>query len=316
MSRIVVLGNANVDLTTYVERAPNDGETVIGRDFTVGMGGKGANQAVAVARAGGDVAFIGRLGDDSFGDLMWEGLSGEGLDLTHLVRVPGPSGVASISVDPLGTNRIAVFLGASTTLTPDDAKGAITEFSGATILVSQLELGYDVVLAGLHTARSIGLTTILNTAPYRALTPDVLEATDWLIANEVEAEELLRDFGLDSDFVLDREHVLSSITAWAESLGTNLIVTLGELGAVGVAMGQAPYVSKAPAVDAIDTVGAGDCFVGFFAALLDGGFSWQQAIDGAVIAASHSVQHPGAQSSYPSRVAADEIRRSLASEDA
>lgn len=315
MSRIVVLGNANVDLTTYVERAPNDGETVIGRDFTVGMGGKGANQAVAVARAGGDVAFIGRLGDDSFGDLMWEGLSGEGLDLTHLVRVPGPSGVASISVDSVGTNRIAVFLGASSTLTPHDTEGAIAECGSATILVSQLELGYDVVLAGLQTARSIGLTTILNTAPYRALTPDVLEATDWLIANEVEAEELLRDFGLDSDFVLDREHVLSSITAWAESLGTNLIVTLGELGAVGVAMGQAPYVSKAPAVDAIDTVGAGDCFVGFFAALLDGGFSWQQAIDGAVIAASHSVQHPGAQSSYPSRVAADEIRRSLANEE-
>ena len=311
MSRIVVLGNANVDLTTYVDRAPNDGETVIGRDFTVGMGGKGANQAVAVARAGGDAAFVGRLGDDSFGDLMWEGLSGEGLDLTHLARVPGPSGVASISVDSVGANRIAVFLGASSTLMAQDAEKAIAGCDGATILVSQLELGHDVVLAGLHKAHGIGLTTILNTAPYRALTPDVLEATDWLIANEVETEELLRDLGLDSDFAPDPELVSSSIAKWAESLGTNLIITLGEQGAIGVERGDAPHVSKAPAVEAVDTVGAGDCFVGFFAALLDSEIPWQRAIDGAVMAASHSVQHPGAQSSYPSQHVAGDIRRSL-----
>ena len=314
MARVVVLGNANVDLTSYVERAPSDGETVIGTDFTIGMGGKGANQAVATARAGVSTAFIGRVGDDSFGEFMWQGLSAEGLDLTHLRKVPGSSGVAAITVDPSGTNRIAVFLGASATLTPGDAEKALESCADAAIMVSQLELGHDVVRAGLQKAHSLGQTTVLNTAPYRALTPDVLEVTDWLIANEVEAEELLRDTGIDPHPALNTETVASSVSQWAERLGTNLIITLGEAGAIGVVRGSSPHQATAPAVSAIDTVGAGDCFVGFFVALLVEGVTWQQAIDGAVIAASQSVQHPGAQSSYPSGADAAEIRDALSNQ--
>jgi len=233
------------------------------------------------------------------------------LDLAHLTKVPGSSGVAAITVDSSGTNRIAVYLGASATLTPADAEKALELCADAAIMVSQLELGHDVVRAGLRKAHSLGQTTVLNTAPYRALTPDVLEATDWVIANEVEAEELLRDTGIGPDIALNNETARSSISEWAERLGTNLIITLGEAGAIGVERGASPHQATAPAVSAVDTVGAGDCFVGFFVALLDEGFTWQQAIDGAVIAASQSVQHPGAQASYPSGVDAQEIRDSL-----
>lgn len=297
--RVIVIGNANIDLTSYVDAFPHDGETVLSSGFSIGMGGKGANQAVACRRAGSPTALVGAIGHDTFGDVMWEGLSDESLTLDHLQRLDAPSGTATIMVDPSGANQIAVFVGASGMVTPVAAEEAISNMASATFLVSQLEISPDVVSRAIHHAKSLGMTTVINTAPYRPLTTDLLESTDWIIANEGEAQALLRDVGLDARVSEDPEVALEHMSAWSTALGVNLVITLGPRGAVGHAVGERSFHASAPPVSAVDTVGAGDCFTGYFVALLDQGFSWQQALAGAVHAASRSVESPGAQSSYP-----------------
>ncbi|MFZ9102218.1 MAG: ribokinase [Pontimonas sp.] len=300
---IVVFGNCNIDLTSYVKSMPSDGETVLGTDFTIGMGGKGSNQAVAAARAGGTVAFVGAIGNDDFGDMAWSHLSSDGLALDCLTRHDLPTGVANITVDERGRNRIVVALGASQRLTPTAVTDALDHFDGVEMVVSQLEVGLDVVEAGLVEAKKRGITTVLNTAPFSPLSPAILDATDWLIANEVEAAALV---GADSA-ALDSRSVRDSIATWAESLGVSLIVTLGGEGAIGCVAGEVSH-SAAPVVTAVDTVGAGDCFVGYFCSFLQEGMSWQQAMRGAVHAASLSVQKAGAQNSYPPAEMASSIR--------
>lgn len=304
-ARIVVIGNANVDLTTYVPRTPEAGETILGSDFSIGMGGKGANQAVAAARAGSRVAFIGRIGRDAFGEMVHSALGDEGLDLTELASVDGPSGVASIYVEDSGENRIAVFPGASRSLSADDARAAVLRQSDARTLVAQLEIDQSVVVAALHAASSHAMVTILNIAPYASLLPGILANTTWLIANEGELAALLEDNGLDTSDVASPASLATQLPAWVEKLGCNLVVTLGSEGAIGCVGGEEPFAHKPPKVSALDTVGAGDCFVGFFASFLDAGLSWQQALSGAVTAASDTVTRAGAQSSYPSK---DEAR--------
>ena len=297
--RVIVIGNANIDLTSYVDAFPTEGETVLSSGFSIGMGGKGANQAVACRRAGSPTALIGAIGTDTFGDVMWEGLSKESLTLDHLKRLDTPSGTATIMVDPSGANRIAVFVGASGMVTGEMAEKAISDVVSATFLVSQLEISLEVVSRSIRQAKSLGMTTVVNTAPYRPLTQDLLEATDWIIANEGEAQALLTDAGLNAEVGEDPEVVLGQISSWSAHLGVNLVITMGPRGAVGYADGGQSFHASAPPVSAVDTVGAGDCFTGYFVALLDQGFSWQQALAGAVHAASKSVQSPGAQSSYP-----------------
>jgi ribokinase len=297
---IVVIGNANVDLTTYLDRAPDNGETVLGNDFTIGMGGKGANQAVAASRAGGNVAFIGRVGDDAFGDMVLDALTQEGLNLESLLRVPGKSGVASIYVDQDGGNRIAVYTGASATLNPTAARQGIAGHTPVEILISQLEINQETVLAALEAATTQGATTILNTAPYAPLIPGVLQNTTWLIANEVEITGVMESVGGEMSEITDNPETLAQLLPdWSEALGCNLIVTLGAAGALGYATGEKPFSYQPEPVVALDTVGAGDCFVGYFAALLHEGLPWQQALAGGVMASSDSVQRAGAQSSYP-----------------
>jgi len=299
-TRIVVLGNSNVDLTSYVQRSPEEGETVLAESFVIGMGGKGANQAVAAARAGGSVAFIGSIGRDSFGELTFEALSKEGLNLDRLLQTDSPTGVATISVDANGANRITVFLGASGDLTSESVADAVRHFSAAKIAVSQMEIDQPIVIAGLREAREHGMTTVLNTAPYSPCSAELLESVDWLIANEVEAEALLGDLGDEARLDLPVSKLLESMPRWAEAIGSDLVITLGEKGAIGCRRGESPFYAEAPTVKAVDTVGAGDCFVGYFARFLDNGDPWQGALIAAVHAAADSVTAPGAQSSYPS----------------
>jgi ribokinase len=305
---IVVLGNPNVDLTTYVHRAPAEGETVIGHGFSVGMGGKGANQAVAAARAGAEVAFIGRRGDDSFGDMIHTALSAEGLHLKHLRQVPGPSGNAMIYVEDSGANRIAVFLGASGTLDGPSVAESVAALTGARFFISQLEVDQQVALAGLQSAGEQGMLRILNTAPYSPLLPGILAHTDWLVANEGETQGLLKEVGLTAEVERPIAELQKSIPEWSQALGCSLVVTLGSKGALGFHDGEESFFVEAPQVTAVDTVGAGDCFVGYFVALMSSGATWQQALTGAVHAASQSVQRAGAQSSYPPRAEAETFR--------
>lgn len=305
-AEVVVMGNTNVDLVAYIPHEVGEGETIIASDFTMGLGGKGANQAVAISRAGSAVSFIGRVGTDSFGEVMLEGLSQEGIDLAHLEQVDGPSGNATIWVQPDGANRITVFLGASGKITPQAATLAVSSHSHAKFFVSQLELGQDVVLAALGSAKSLDMTTVLNIAPYSALSPEMLEHTDWLIANEGELQALLTDVGIEASLELAPQELIEQIPAWSEAIGTNVVVTLGSQGALGHAVGSEAYFAEAPKVTAIDTVGAGDCFVGYFVSALNGRHSWQQALRAGVHAASESVQRLGAQASYP---AAEDAKR-------
>jgi ribokinase len=300
-SRIAVIGNANVDLTSYVESFPEVGETILSTDFTIGMGGKGANQAVAATRAGSAVAFVGAVGRDTFGDYMRAGLTAESLDVSHLETFDGASGVASIMVDPAGANHIAVFTGASGLLTAAQAVEALSQLTHCRFLISQLEISHQVVVACLVQAKKQQMTTVVNTAPYRPLGTEALAHTDWIIANEGEATALLRNAGFTTTVSDDPGEVVSGIAEWSDNLAVNLIVTLGSKGAVGFHRGHTAFHATSPSVMAVDTVGAGDCFTGYFVSLLDQGFSWQQALNGAVHAASTSVQTLGAQSSYPSR---------------
>ena len=305
---LVVIGNANVDLTTYVHRAPEVGETVLGHNFSMGMGGKGANQAVAAARAGAQVSFIGRIGEDAFGDMVITALGTEGLELEHLARVPGPSGIASIYVEDGGANRIAVFAGASGTLSAGSASQAVDAHSEVKILVSQLEINQQAVEAALATARAKGAQTILNTAPALPVSEGILRNTTWLIANEVEIAAVLAGAGVATPQEINLEQVTAGIEDWANALGCHVIVTLGDQGAIGHVSGDGTFHFAAEPVTAQDTVGAGDCFVGYFAAHLIEEMPWRNALAGGVLAASDSVTRAGAQSSYPDRSRAEYFR--------
>ena len=305
---LVVIGNANVDLTTYVQRAPEVGETVLGHNFSIGMGGKGANQAVAAARAGAQVSFIGRIGEDAFGEMVITALGTEGLELEHLARVPGPSGIASIYVEDGGANRIAVFAGASGTLSAGSASQAVDAHSEVKILVSQLEINQEAVEAALATARAKGAQTILNTAPALPVSEGILRNTTWLIANEVEIAAVLGGAGVATPQEINLEQVTAGIEDWANALGCHVIVTLGDQGAIGHVSGDGTFHFAAEPVTAQDTVGAGDCFVGYFAAHLIEEMPWRNALAGGVLAASDSVTRAGAQSSYPDRSRAEYFR--------
>jgi ribokinase len=305
-TRIWVIGNANIDLTSYLARLPEPGETVLCDDFTIGMGGKGANQAVAAARAGGQVAFVGRVGTDSFGTTVLDTLGQEAMDISHLTAVEGPTGVANIYVDKAGANQIAVFPGASAHLTPPVARESLHHMTPSDYLVSQLEIDQLTVLEALLAAGNQGATTVLNTAPYAPLLPGILENTTWLIANELELSDLIQDRGLSSTLdPPDITRLPHHMNEWVTALGCNLVVTLGKSGAIGCVSGEQPFWFTPDPVEALDTVGAGDCFVGFFVAFLQRGMPWQHALAGGVLAASDSVGTAGAQDSYPrgSRVA-------------
>ncbi|WP_258958159.1 PfkB family carbohydrate kinase, partial [Streptomyces leeuwenhoekii] len=189
MTDIVVLGSTNMDLVAYVEKAPQRGETVTGREFRTIPGGKGANQAIAAARAGGAVSMIGAVGNDAFGSRLRSCLETSGVDTGHLRTTEGPSGTAHIVVDDEGGNAIVVVPGANGTvdhLLPGDE----SLIASAGSLLLQLEIPLAAVVAGARAARAHGVRTILTPAPARPLPPDLLDATDLLLPNEHEAAAL------------------------------------------------------------------------------------------------------------------------------
>jgi len=184
----------------------------------------------------------------------------------------------------------------------------VASLSGARYFISQLEVNQEIALAGLQAAGDHGMVRILNTAPYSPLIPGITSNTDWLIANEVELEGLLGDVGVSTKVDGSASELAGHIPRWSEAIGCNLVVTLGSKGALGFATEDGAFFAQAPAVTAVDTVGAGDCFVGYFVSLMSHGSHWQGALQGAVAAASESVHRPGAQSSYPVRADANKFR--------
>lgn len=292
---ILVVGSTMIDLIAYADRLPEAGETLVGRDFRSGFGGKGANQAVAAARFGARVAMVNTVGDDAYGAQTIENFRAQGVDATYVRRVPGSSGVAPIWVDGAGMNRIIIVPGANLHVPPALAVEAVAALRPA-VVVGQFEIPQAVTAAAFRAARDIGAITVLNPAPGAEVDAGLLAATDWLVPNE-------HEFVLVGGRVLDGDRGAedAAIAGLAARLGVALLVTLGERGAaIAAGDGRVDRVA-APAVAAVDTTGAGDAFVGAFAVGLAEGLDPVAAARLGCAFAADSVTRPGTQASFARR---------------
>jgi ribokinase len=292
---ITVVGSLNMDLFIETRRLPAPGETVLGRNFRRAPGGKGANQAVAVARMGGACAMIGAVGDDAFGDETLANLRAAGVDAGAVTRRAGTAtGVAMITVDASGQNQIVVADGANGTLTPDDIRHHTALFRRSKAVIVQLEIPLPAVEATLRLGREAGALTVLNPAPCLELSDNLLRCCDWIAPNEVEAAQL--------SGVKVRERADAAIAAkrLRKRSGANVLVTLGD---DGVWIDTNAFAGHVPGfkVAAVDTVGAGDTFIGAFVTQLAEGAVAREAARFGCAAAALSVTRRGAQAGIPHR---------------
>jgi ribokinase len=293
--RIVVVGSCNTDMIIKVERVPRAGETVLGGEFLMAAGGKGANQATGAARAGGNVAFVARVGNDIFGAQAIAGFINDRIDVRHVYRDrKAASGVGLILVDKSGENRIAVASGANGRLSPADVRKASKLFAGASFLVMQLEVPLETVQAAALLATKAGVRVILNPAPAGQLPDKLLRHVSILTPNETEAK-MLTGIRVKSRTAAAR----AASMLRARGVQT-VIITLGARGAM-VASGRGTQIVPGFKVKAVDTTGAGDIFNGALAAALAEELPLIQSVRFANAAAAISVTRMGAQISAPCR---------------
>lgn len=288
MTAIAVLGSTNMDLVAYVARAPERGETVTGRELRTVPGGKGANQAVAAARAGADVTMIGAVGDDAYGTLLRSNLEHAGVDTDLLHTAEGPSGTAHIVVDDTGANSIVVIPGANGTVT-GLGPGEMAAIAGADLLLLQLELPLSAVLEGARVAHAQGVRTILTPSPVQPLPSELLDCVDVLIPNEHEAAALSGS----ADPRAAAQILLGQVPA--------VVITLGSKGCLYAGRGGEPVLFPAPEVTAVDTTAAEDTFVGTLGVALGERRPVPESLAWASSAAALCVQRPGASTSMPYR---------------
>jgi len=303
-SNIVVVGSSNTDMIIKLKRIPRAGETVLGGQFLTAAGGKGANQAVAAARAGGRVSLIARVGRDTLGDQAIAGFVGDGIDVSHVVRDRrSASGAALIFVAQNGENSIAVASGANARLSPADVKRARALIAQAKVLLTQLETPLDTVCAAARLAASKGALVILNPAPARVIPGELLRYVSILTPNESEAEMLTGG----------RLNGVRAVQKAAETLRRRgvqtVILTLGTQGAL-IVNDQGTRRIPGFNVKAIDSTAAGDIFNGALAVALTEGQELDQAVCFANAAAAISVTRMGAQPSAPARGAIERFLRS------
>jgi ribokinase len=286
-----------MDLVGTAPVLPRPGETVLGNAFRTVPGGKGSNQALAAARAGGKCAFVGAVGDDSFGTVMRRTLAESGVDTVGLRTVPGPSGVALIVVDDAGENTIVVVPGANGTVDrlTDADRVAVAD---AEVLLCQLEVPESVVLAAARVARSAATRVVLNAAPARPLPAELLSTVDLLVVNEGEGAAIAGS-GLDPDALLDR---LLELVA-------GVVLTLGAAGAAYADREGTRVTVPAPVVRAVDTTAAGDAFTGAFAVAWAEGRPVVDALRWACAAGAACAQRAGASSALPDRADIDALYR-------
>ena len=292
---IVVVGSINLDLVAGADRIPQVGETVIGTSFSTFYGGKGANQAVAVARLGYPVSIVGNVGDDAFGPQLRQALEDAGVDGGCLETVPGSSGLALITTGRRGENNIVVVPGANGMLTPRQLEKAIPMIEQAGFLLTQLEIPLETVEYLAALAERYGIPLMLDPAPARELPASVLRQVTWITPNEPETQALLKStFNTEND---------SEIFAAADQLlasgAQNALLKLGARGCVIAQAGQAKKHVPAFSVDAVDTTAAGDAFNAAFAVGLMGGQAAEPSAVFASAAAAISVTRAGAQPSMP-----------------
>jgi ribokinase len=289
---IVVFGSINLDFIASLQTLPKPGETALGSTYITAPGGKGANQALAAARLGAKVKMIGAVGRDSVAVEALALLSEAGVDLTGIRDVEAPTGAAFIGVDDAGENLIMVASGANASVKADWLRGV--GISEKDILLVQREVPEQELANAIGYAHAQGARVILNAAPAGPVPPELLLALDTLIVNEHEAGVVARGLGLAET---DPENIARAIDA---TYGVPTIVTLGAAGAIGWTGGVRRPVA-APAITAVDTVGAGDCFCGAFAAAREAGFGFTGALARGVAAGSLACRIKGAQPSFPAK---------------
>lgn len=299
--RIVVVGSSNTDMIIKVPHVPVPGETIIGGKFSIAAGGKGANQAVAAARAGGDVTFIARIGDDMFGQQAKDGFVKDNINVDHVLSdKDAPSGVALIFVGEDGQNSIAVASGANANLLPSDVQAASDAISTSDILIMQLETPLETVQKAVSIASDNGVKVILNPAPAQALSDDILRHVSILTPNESETELLT---GLK---VASEKDVAAAADALMAKGIETVIVTMGPKGAF-VATADSKELVSGFSVKAVDATAAGDVFNGTLAVAIAEGKPLRKAVSFANAAAALSVTKLGAQPSAPTREEIDKF---------
>ncbi|MFI6266928.1 ribokinase [Micromonospora sp. NPDC051006] len=301
-AHVVVVGSTNLDLVVTTPQLPRPGETVLGENFRTVPGGKGANQAVAAARAGAACDFVGAVGDDAFGTQLRASLVGAGVDVRGLRTVPGASGVALIAVDRDAENFIVVAPGANGALTELDAADR-SAIAAADVLLLQLEVPLSTVVRAAGWARAEGTTVVLNAAPAAVLPAELLELVDVLVVNEHEAAVVAGVFSADPPVLLD---------ALLE-LVPRVVLTLGARGAAYGDRRGLRLTVPAPRIDAVDTTAAGDAFTGALAVgwAERGGAVTEDTVTAslrwACAAGAACAQRPGASTALPERAAIDAL---------
>ena len=294
MKKVVVIGSSNTDMVIRSERLPRPGESVIGGDFMMAGGGKGANQAIAVARMGHSVIFSTAVGTDMFGDAAVAGYQRFGVDTSYIVRKDTPSGIALIMVDGAGQNSISVALGANNCLTPDDVMPALEQIAEDDIVLLQLEIPLATVDACVAVAAAKGAKVVLNPAPAAVVSEETLSKLYLITPNQTEAQTLT---GIE---VTDESSAALAAAALCAKGVERVVITMGGHGSYLYQDGKGEIISACK-VAAVDTTAAGDVYNGALCAAIAEGMSLRDALVFATKAAAISVTRVGAQPSVPSR---------------
>jgi ribokinase len=290
-----VVGSANVDLTIFNDTFPRPGETIFGKKFNLGFGGKGANQAVAARRCGASVGMVAKVGNDLFGPATIKNFESQGIDASHVLIAEGiSSGVAPIFVDASGQNRIVVIKGANEMLSPQDVDAAAPFLSQADTILLQFEIPLATVCHTIRFAKAHGIRCIVNPAPALPLDFKEVAAADYFVPNESEAEAIT---GIPVHNLDEASKCANYLLAQGLS---RVVITLGERGLL-LATPEGLKLIPAFKVDPIDSTGAGDAFIGSFAVFLAEGLTDKEALTRASLYAALSTTQVGTQKSFPSR---------------
>lgn len=300
---LLVFGSINIDFVYQVDALPLPGETRLASGFQTMPGGKGANQAFAAATAGAEVSMVGSVGSDPLANIGLDALKAASVDISGVTVTDAPTGTASINVDAAGENSIVVAAGANgltraASVTDDMLRRATT-------ILMQMEVPHKDIETLLGRGRALGKRTILNLAPFAPLEDSVLKEVDFLVVNETEFEDLADACDLPEMATTER------IDAFAEALGCSVVLTLGSKGVLASHKGEQTF-TPALQIDVTDTTGAGDAFTGVFAAALDAGQTFQDAIRAGSVAGGLACQKLGAQASAPDQSAIREALKRLA----
>lgn len=302
MKNICVIGSLNMDLVVNVDTMPKPGQTLLGGNFKEVPGGKGANQAVAMARLEGNISMIGKVGNDSFGKTLIEALNDDNVNTNHVHIANCSTGVAFITVDKNAQNAIVVAPGANFQLTKDDIDKNIDCIKNSDIVVIQLETPLETVKYALQVAKDLNKYTILNPAPAVKLDDEIIKNVDLLTPNETELE-IISEIKIENE-----DDIIKAASKVIEKGVKELIVTLGSKGSLYINE-EISFFKSAYKVEAVDTTAAGDSFTGALAVALSNNKTMEEAMDFASKVGALSVMKEGAQSSLPTLKDVDNFRR-------